>query len=140
MVLAACGGRPAPAADAPVGPDALRGPDAALGACTAAAAAKLAFTQATGCSNDGSVEFCAPDGDAGVAAALAAISPTITCAPGGGRARCLDAPGQLLCFYPTAVPDQCVAQHGALTDAAWADVCAIAALPAITAIVATFYE
>jgi hypothetical protein len=101
---------------------------------------KIRFEQATGCQNDGSVEFCIPDNDAALRAELTAIAPAITCMVGGGRANCLRSPGLLLCFYPTQVPEQCVAQNGAMTAGAWADMCAIAAQPAIVEIVPTFAE
>jgi len=108
--------------------------------CPTGNSAKIKFEQATGCQNDGSVEFCIPDNDAALRAELTAIAPAITCMVGGGRANCLRAPGLLLCFYPTQVPDQCVAQNGAMTAGAWADMCAIAAQSAIVEIVPTFAE
>ena len=102
---------------------------------------KLHFTRDTGCANDGSVEFCIPDNNSQLRSALAMIEPAIGCAPGGGRANCSASPGLLLCTYHTSVPGQCrMADHGAMTDAAWADMCAIAAFAAITEIVPTFAE
>lgn len=111
--------------------------DSPPGACPVE---KIKFTQATGCGNDGSVEFCIPDGNAALVAELEAIEPMISCAAGGGRAGCNDPTGLLLCFYPTRFPDQCTTDHGAMTDDVWADMCAIVAKPEITEIVHTIFE
>lgn len=100
-------------------------------------AAKLHFTQATGCQNDGSVELCLPDNPTARAAATA-IAPGLRCGTGGGRAGC-NQPGLLLCSLETAAA-QCVERHGAMTDATWIRVCKLAALPAVKAIVPTWYE
>ena len=124
------------AADAPE-PDAAD-PDAAVtGDCPTA---EIMFTQATGCTNDGSVEFCIPDGNAALIARLETYESAISCAPGGGRAGCLATPNLLLCFYPTGFPQQCEVLHGAMTDHTWQNMCAIAALPEVTAIVHTILE
>lgn len=96
---------------------------------------KLAFTRATGCANDGSVEFCIPPV---LEHAFALIAPTVTCAVGGGRARC-DPDTQLLCTFPTTGP-ACASPHGALVDEAWAALCAVSQLPDVTAIVPTIFE
>ena len=101
---------------------------------------KMMFSQATGCGNDGSVEFCLPDGNAALVANLATISPTISCAGGGGRAMCSARPGLLLCFYPTRFPQECEAPGGGMTDATFADMCSIAALPDVSAIVQTIFD
>ena len=130
-----CGDDPV---DAPATIDATPLDDASAGACPTA---EIKFTQATGCTNDGAVEFCIPDGNAAVIAQLKALEKDISCAPGsGGRAGCLDAPNLLLCFYPTSFPQQCETIHGAMTDDTWQDMCAIAALPEITAIVYSIAE
>lgn len=135
------GTHPGPADSAAPGDDSASG-DATAGplACTGDTAAKLRFEQPTGCLNDGSVEFCIPADDPQLRATLAAIAPAITCDGGGGRAGCLRSPGLLLCTYPTRFPEECVAQHGALADAAWSKLCQVAALPQITAIVPTWFE
>jgi hypothetical protein len=101
---------------------------------------KIMFAQATSCANDGSVEFCIPDGESALAATLAEISPTIRCAPGGGRAMCAAQPGLLLCTYPTSFPAECAAPGGAMTEPTWLDMCDIAALPEVVQIVPTFVE
>ena len=123
--------------DAPATTDATPLDDAPAGACPTA---EIKFTQATGCVNDGAVEFCIPDGNARLVAQLEAYEMAISCAPGGGRADCLATPNLLLCFYPTRFPQQCEAMHGAMTDPTWQDMCAIAALPEVTAIVPTILE
>ena len=128
-----CGDDTADARD----PDADVTGDAPTGACPTA---EIMFTQATGCANDGSVEFCIPDGDAALIAQLEAHEVAISCAPGGGRAGCFASPNLLLCSYPTGFPQQCEAMHGAMTDDTWQDMCAIAALPEVTAIVHTILE
>lgn len=101
---------------------------------------KLTFAQELGCANDGSVEFCIPAGHAEMLSQLAAINPAITCNVGGGRADCLATPGLLLCMYPTNVPDACVADNGAMTNEAWADMCTLSLLPFIAKIVPTLFE
>lgn len=99
---------------------------------------KIAFTQAQGCQNDGSNEFCVPGADATTLAAVQRIAPAVTCGAGRGRAGC-DPTTQRLCFFPTS-DRTCTARHGALTDSAWSQHCQIAALPAIPRIVHTWFE
>lgn len=103
--------------------------------CAGCRADKMTFTQATGCANDGSVEFCVPPV---LQRALSTIAPTVTCAPGRGRAGC-DPATQLLCMFPTAGAD-CAAPHGALGDEAWDSLCGVSMLPEVTAIVPTILE
>lgn len=98
---------------------------------------KLKFTQATGCKNDGFVEFCLPKMDLPSQAQAMAVAADLQCAPGAGRAGC--SASELLCQLPTAGA-RCVAVHGALTDAAWTQVCALSSLPAVREIVPTFFE
>jgi len=100
---------------------------------------EIMFTQALGCANDGSVEFCIPDGDAALRDRIKAIAPTVTCAKGGGRAKC-NAPDLLLCSLPTQGPPLCTMQHGALTAEGWYVVCSLAAMPEIKEIVHTIFE
>lgn len=107
-------------------------------ACPNGHSDKIKFEEASGCLNDGSVEFCIPDSDPQLRDALDAISPAINCVVGGGRAQCLRAPGLLLCSYPTAFPAECVARHGAMTEEVWADMCELAGQPSIFEIVPTF--
>ncbi len=100
---------------------------------------ELRFTQATGCRNDGSVEFCLGDADASEKASLLAIAPGLRCARGSsGRAGC-DSEREALCLLELDESD-CVARHGAMTHAAFERVCAIARLDAVRAIVPTWYE
>ncbi|WP_240807992.1 hypothetical protein [Polyangium spumosum] len=99
---------------------------------------ELAFTQATGCLNDGSVEFCLPSGDEALVARVREIAPTIKAGSSAGRAGC-DLPEETLYFFPTG-DAECVAHHGALVDAAWEKLCRIATLPEVRAIVPTWYE
>lgn len=99
---------------------------------------KMTFTQKDGCQNDGSVEFCVPAADAGLLAAVQRIAPSLRCNRGGGRARC-DLNAELLCLFPTGEAE-CVARHGALKDAAWTQLCQIAALPQVRQIVPTWFE
>lgn len=101
---------------------------------------KIKFTRAQSCGNDGSVEWCAPAADTQLAATLTAISPTIHCEPGGGRANCSATPGLLLCSYPTSYPGQCLTAYGEMTPAVWDDICDVAAQPPITEIVPTILE
>lgn len=79
--------------------------------------AELAFTQANGCMNDGSVEFCLPTGDEALLARVREIAPTIQAGSSRGRAGC-NVPAETLYFFPTG-DAECVAPHGALVDNAW---------------------
>jgi hypothetical protein len=99
---------------------------------------KMSFPRENGCLNDGSVEFCIPASDAALRDALSDIDADITCSTQVGRANC-NTTYQLLCMYPTGL-DECQSEHGALNDAAYADLCAIAAFQDIVAIVPTWYE
>ncbi len=108
-------------------------------AVTGCKLAKIAFTQAQGCANDGSVEFCIPN-NASAVAAVTAIAADTSCAAGGGRAGCLATPNLLLCSKPTMFPAHCDATHGALSASTWATLCQIAELPMVTQIVATILE
>jgi len=101
---------------------------------------KIQFGQSSGCANDGGVEFCIPDDDPTLLDTLAAISPSITCAPGGGRANCARVTGLLLCSYPTAFPNECLATHGAMTVETWGDMCSISDLPVVLEIVPTILD
>ena len=99
---------------------------------------ELAFTQANGCVNDGSVEFCLPAGDEALLARVREIAPTIQAGSSRGRAGC-NIPTSTLYFFPTG-ESECVAHHGALVDAAWDKLCRIAELPEVRTIVPTWYE
>ena len=137
VVLAACGNdHAATHVDAP----AASTPDAASRVCASGHTDKLEFTYESSCGNDGGVEFCIPANDATTLAAVTAVSSTITCNAGGGRAMCSATPGLLLCSYPTLYPGQCTTQYGRMTDKVWADMCQLAALPQITRIVQTILE
>lgn len=137
VLLVACGSDSAKQPDAHVDlpVDAPAIPDAPPGCHTE----KLAFTQATGCQNDGSVEFCIPT-NMGIEAMLQTIEPAIHCAAGGGRAMCNATPNLLLCTYPLAFPAQCATDHGAMTGDTFGDMCSIAAIPQVTMIVHTILE
>jgi hypothetical protein len=108
------------------------GPCVRADQCAGCQDAKMTFTQADGCANDGSVEFCIPPV---LQSAIQAIAPTTTCAAGTGRAGC-DPATQLLCQFPTDATT-CVTTYGALTDAAWDTLCGITMLPDVTEIVPT---
>jgi hypothetical protein len=125
------------AARAPSGEgDAAAAPDSSP--ASACPTHKLAFTKETGCLNDGSVEFCLPAGDDALLAQVRDIAPTIQALPSRGRADC-DVPAETLYLFPTG-DAECVTYHGALEDAAWDQLCRIAALPEVRAIVPTWYE
>lgn len=108
-------------------------------ACAGTGRSKIKFAREESCANDGSVEWCIPETDMQLRALLNTISPTITCAPGGGRAGC-NTGGKLLCFYRTEYPDQCLTSHGEMTPEVWDDICEVAAQPPITEIVHTILE
>lgn len=151
LTLAGCPRLPRPPADAGRTPDAhvgqdLSGPADLLTTDGAARAdqagscpvGKIAFAQDTGCSNDGSNEFCIPKGDSATLMEVKRIASSISCGPGRGRAGC-DPARQDLCFFPTDT-GTCTSSPGALTDAAWAQHCQIASLPTVPQIVHTFFE
>lgn len=97
---------------------------------------KLAFTQANGCQNDGSVELCLPR-DEQVVQRVRALAPELQ-GPigGGGRARC-DLSKEDLYFFP--MPEGC-RETGELPEETWARICRVAADPAVARIVPTWYE
>lgn len=99
---------------------------------------KMAFSRERGCQHDGSLEFCLPAGDAALLARVQAIAPSVRCAAGRGRAGC-DTQREWLCFFPTGMAE-CLGHHGALTDEAWARLCALSLLPEIRRIVPTWFE
>jgi hypothetical protein len=125
---------------APGGHDAIIEGGTTQRGCPNGHADKIKFPQAESCVNDGSVEFCIPGSEPQLRDTLAAISPSITCGQGGGRAGCTRTPGLLLCSYPTTYPDQCLHVHGEMTAKTWSNMCAIAGLPQVVEIVPTFYE
>ncbi|WP_248360624.1 hypothetical protein [Anaeromyxobacter oryzae] len=102
---------------------------------------KLRFTQATGCQNDGSVEFCVARGDATLEAKVRSIAPSVRTGASRGRAGC-DPAVETLYFYPTLPddPSVCTSRHGAVTDRAWQELCRLASLSEIRRIVPTWYE
>jgi hypothetical protein len=102
---------------------------------------KLAFTKATGCDNDGSVEFCVSAADEALQAKIRAIAPSVEFATVGmGRAKC-DMTRELRASFPTRpnVRTECTSS-GHLTNHAWAEICTIAKEPEIRKIVPTFFE
>jgi hypothetical protein len=107
--------------------------DAGGGACPSQ---KLAFTQATACQNDGSVEFCVSSIDPAEQDQVFGIAPNVQCRPEAGRAGC-DPAEEVLCQLPT-IGGVCGAQG--LSDASWERVCALAQLTFVERIVPTFFE
>jgi hypothetical protein len=98
---------------------------------------KIRFTKATGCRNDGYVEFCLPAQDKKLRAAVKRIAPT---ALDKGGQRC-DAQTEVLFFLPVEVESgSCVERWGAMTDRAWNQVCALARFPQIRSIRHTIFE
>ena len=95
------------------------------------------FTRATGCQNDGSFEFCLAD-DSSLIAEIEGMSPNISCQRGRGRAQC-DIETEYLCMVST--DRLCVAPGSdVMTFAGWRLTCDLAAHPAITELVPTWYE
>jgi len=83
--------------------------------------------QGDGCHNDGYVQFCAPDGNKRVRAAIKRIAPT---AEKRSERHCDEK--ESLFFLPVEVDlGSCVERGGAMTDKAWNQVCALARLPQI---------
>ena len=135
-------------ADAPTlssAPDAAADEPSADGSA-ACPTGKIAFTQMQGCLNDGSVEFCVIKEDAALAARVRAIAPSVReNARSRGRAGC-DLTTEILVLYPTPFPASagepavCAGPRGAMTDAAWSQICQLAAQPEIRTIVPTWFE
>ena len=98
---------------------------------------KIAFTQDTGCLNDGSFEFCVPTENLNAMALVRQIVPQAECGPHRGRAGC-DLETEVLCMV--SIDRMCIERHGAMTDGGWQTVCDLAALPHIREIVPTWYE
>ena len=89
---------------------------------------KFTFTQASGCVNDGWVEFCATKAGAPVTSALRAIAPDVSIEEGViGTAGC-DEQNDYHVSEPLQASD-CTAPQGALTDAKWGVLCALSQLP-----------
>ncbi|HEX3053556.1 MAG TPA: hypothetical protein VHP83_23050 [Aggregatilineaceae bacterium] len=115
----------------------LPGTHATLTPPPACPTAKITFTQADGCHNDDSFEFCLPANDPAALAAVQAIAPNVECIGSRGRARC-NIPDEVLCLVNTK--GMCVERHGAMNDTGWQTVCELASLPLISKVVPTFYE
>ena len=102
-------------------------PPAAKSARQRCPAEKINFTKETGCHNDGYVQFCAPDGNKRVRAAIKRVAPT---AEKRSERHCDEK--ESLFFLPVEVElGSCVERGGAMTDKAWNQVCALARLPQI---------
>jgi len=99
---------------------------------------KIAFTQETGCLNDGSVEFCLPADDPSALSAVQRIAPAVTCLQAHGRAGC-DLHSARLCLVDTRGMCRSDAPR-AMTDAGWRTVCDLAKLPFVRKVVPTWYE
>jgi hypothetical protein len=102
---------------------------------------KITFDQAHGCFNDGSIEFCLPDGDDAAREYVRKVAPTAICYPdhpSRGRAGCVPET-HYLCMLPHGVGD-CVEPWPAMSDQAWARTCDLAAHDAIERIVPTWFE
>lgn len=99
---------------------------------------KIAFTQATGCVNDGSMEFCIPADDPAALVAILEIAPNTTCISSPGRAGC-DTAAQLLCIV--SADGMChPVEAQAMTDSGWQTTCDLANLSFVDKIVPTWYE
>lgn len=103
--------------------------------------AKLLFTQADGCRNDGSVEFCVAKADAALQTQVKRIAPSVRTGRSRGRVGC-EPEKEVIYFFPTPGHDTavCTGRHGALTDRAWRQLRELAALEGIRRIAATWYE
>jgi len=109
------------------------------GICSGPRGAKIQFTRAESCSNDGAVEWCIPIANHDeLRARLRAISPTITCGTFSTLAMCPSS-GRTACRYPVDYPGECIADHGEMKPDVWDNICAVAAQPEITEIVETIY-
>jgi hypothetical protein len=131
-ILVGCASH-APEPATPAGPHPTEVPATSAGSCPTE---KLAFTRATACQNDGSVEFCLPR-DEQVVQRVRALAPELQ-GPigGGGRARC-DLTKESLYFFP--MPEGC-RETGELPQETWDRLCRVAADPAVARIVPTWYE
>jgi len=92
--------------------------------------AKFSFTQASGCVNDGWVEFCADkSGGTPVTNALRGIAADVQITEGEVGAAGCDEVNDFHVVEPIHSGD-CMAPHGALTDDAWGRFCALSQVPA----------
>src|SRR5262245_3540526 len=117
----------------------------ALGCCLAVSANAaekrcptevINFTKETGCANDGYVEFCVPQKNRRLRAAVRRIAPDVE---NKGLQHC--GPGELLFFLPVDVENgSCVERGGAMTDKGWSRLCALARLPGIGGFRLTRFE
>lgn len=122
----------------PVSPDALSGtavpaevkPQAQMAPETQSCAmTKFSFTQATGCANDGWVEFCAKKSGAAVLSRLRSIAPQLVITEGViGNSGCSEADDYHV-TYLLDVGAECTEQYGALSSSSWERLCSMAALP-----------
>ena len=98
---------------------------------------KIAFTQDTGCVNDGSIEFCVPADDKQALATILRIAPRADCFHGRGRAQCDES--EYLCMVDTE--GMCSDDSsGAMNDDGWRVICDLASLSFVREIVPTWYE
>ncbi len=98
-------------------------------------------TQATGCENDGAMDFCLPRGDLALQAQVAALYPNIVCFNGSqsrGRAECDALGDEVLCLYKISRPE--CASRSAMTDAGWDRFCGFTQLDVVERIAPTWYE
>ncbi len=101
---------------------------------------KIAFRQNDGCINDGSNEFCVAKADFTLIRQIKQLMPSAVPTEGRGRAGCDLSVEQLYVFpTPRNDPTVCTADGG-LTDEAWQQVVAVAALPEIRLITPTWHE
>jgi hypothetical protein len=98
---------------------------------------KITFTQAEGCFNDGSVEFCIPAHDPEALQTVLTIAPQTTCIQAGGRARC-NVNTELLCMVDTQ--KMCLRMESPISEAGWQTICDLAQLSFIRQVVPTWYE
>jgi hypothetical protein len=99
---------------------------------------KIAFSQETGCRNDGAVEFCIPANNQVAEAQVKAIDSTLLCnrLSGGGRAECGTTERLCMLFFSR---ERCP-WGDPMPDDLWRSVCQLAALDVVANIVPTFYE
>ena len=116
----------------------VAGTEGIAGASPLCPSDKLSFTRDTACQNDGFVEFCLPADDVALQARALSIAPTLTWTSSRGRAGC-DAESERLYQLPMSA-DDCAAPGASLSDATWATICELAALPEVRRIVPTLFE
>jgi len=126
LAVAACDGSTAAVPDAPPVP-----PDVADLTC-AVGRSKIVFDRAHGCENDGFVTVSLPTADTQGRAGIEAVRPPSDCNVYND--------GTTACWLVISWETDCLSVRGAMTDAAWNDMCQLAAIDGVVTIAGFWAE